>query len=289
LSKEGKLLRTVRLVPHAVKIVSKTESEHSSKLNRDQQNEKALEHTTEDPYSPGNLKDELDRLKRQYDQLCEKYDQLQSEYQALKSSVELEKKRFFERAHKEAEEVKKQAEKKGYDEGFKKGLTDGKTEAERKAREEIDKQVSGLIRILEDCHSAISSSIGSLLKQNMTKLVRLWEKVLKRLLYREVNLDEHVLERLLEQVLKRLSDKEKIIIYLHPTEVTYLQEKLDQYGDLLRGAKHVEFVADDHVDRGSCMVETNLGIYDARWRTQLERMSEEIDRLLAEGQKENDI
>jgi len=123
----------------------------------------------------------------------------------------------------------------------------------------------------------------------MTKLVRLWEKVLKRLLYREVNLDEHVLERLLEQVLKRLSDKEKIIIYLHPTEVTYLQEKLDQYGDLLRGAKHVEFVADDHVDRGSCMVETNLGIYDARWRTQLERMSEEIDRLLAEGQKENDI
>lgn len=289
MSKEGKLLRTVRLVPHAVKIVSKTESEHSSKLNRDQQNEKALEYTTEDPYSPGNLKDELDRLKRQYDQLCEKYDQLQSEYQALKSSVELEKKRFFERAHKEAEEVKKQAEKKGYDEGFKKGLTDGKTEAERKAREEIDKQVSGLIRILEDCHSAISGSIDSLLKQNMTKLVRLWEKVLKRLLYREVNLDEHVLERLLEQVLKRLSDKEKIIIYLHPTEVTYLQEKLDQYGDLLRGAKHVEFVADDHVDRGSCMVETNLGIYDARWRTQLERMSEEIDRLLAEGQKENDI
>lgn len=289
MSKEGKLLRTVRLVPHAVKIVSKTESEHSSKLNRDQQNEKALEHTTEDPYSPGNLKDELDRLKRQYDQLCDKYDQLQSEYQALKSSVELEKKRFFERAHKEAEEVKKQAEKKGYDEGFKKGLTDGKTEAERKAREEIDKQVSGLIRILEDCHSAISGSIGSLLKQNMTKLVRLWEKVLKRLLYREVNLDEHVLERLLEQVLKRLSDKEKIIIYLHPTEVTYLQEKLDQYGDLLRGAKHVEFVADDHVDRGSCMVETNLGIYDARWRTQLERLSEEIDHLLAEGQKENDI
>jgi len=289
LSKEGKLLRTVRLVPHAVKIVSKTESEHSSKLNRDQQNEKALEHTTEDPYSPGNLKDELDRLKRQYDQLCEKYDQLQSEYQALKSSVELEKKRFFERAHKEAEEVKKQAEKKGYDEGFKKGLTDGKTEAERKAREEIDKQVSGLIRILEDCHSAISTSMDSLLKQNTIKLVRLWEKVLKRLLYREVNLDEHVLERLLEQVLKRLSDKEKIIIYLHPTEVTYLQEKLDQYGDLLRGAKHVEFVADDHVDRGSCMVETNLGIYDARWRTQLERMSEEIDHLLAEGQKENDI
>ncbi len=289
MSKEGKLLRPVRLVPHAVKIVSKTESEHSSKLNRDQQNEKALEHTTEDPYSPGNLKDELDRLKRQYDQLCEKYDQLQSEYQALKSSVELEKKRFFERAHKEAEEVKKQAEKKGYDEGFKKGLTDGKTEAERKAREEIDKQVSGLIRILEDCHSAISGSIDSLLKQNMTKLVRLWEKVLKRLLYREVNLDEHVLERLLEQVLRRLSDKEKIIIYLHPTEVVYLQEMLDQYGDLLRGSKHVEFVADDHVDRGSCMVETNLGIYDARWRTQLERMSEEIDHLLAEGQKENDI
>ncbi len=289
MSKEGKLFRTVRLLPHAVKIVSKTESEHSFKSSKDQQDGKVSQHKTENMPDSGNLKEQLDNLKRLYDQLCKKYDQLQGKYGTLENSVELEKKRFFEKVHKEAEEVKKQAEREGYDEGFKRGLTEGKAEAEHKAKEEIVEQVSGLIRILEDCHDAISSSMDSLLKQNTTKLIRLWEKVLKRLLYREVKLDEHALERLLEQVLRRLSDKEKIIIYLHPTEVACLQEKLDQYGDLLRGSRHVEFVADDHVDRGSCMVETNLGIYDARWRTQLERLSEEIDRLLMEGQKENGL
>lgn len=112
MSKEGKLLRTVRLVPHAVKIVSKTESEHSSGLSKDQQDGKVSQHKTESMPDSGSLKEQLDNLKRQYDQLCKKYDQLQGKYRTLENSVELEKKRFFEKVHKEAEEVKRQAEKK---------------------------------------------------------------------------------------------------------------------------------------------------------------------------------
>ncbi|HOM98326.1 MAG TPA: FliH/SctL family protein [Acetomicrobium sp.] len=289
MSKGDKLFRTVHFVPHAVKIISKTNLEHLSKSHRSLVKEDVASDDINGPVSLEELKRKFATLKDQYELLQDKYDQLQCEYEKLKSSLELEKKSFFGKVNEEIEKTKVVAKKEGYDDGFKKGLKEGKSEAEKKAKEEVSRQVSDLIRSLENCHESLSHSMDILLKQNTMKMIRLWEKVLKSLLYKEVELDEEVLERLLEEVLKRLSDKDRIIIYLHPSEVALLQEKIDQFSDLIRGSGHVEFIADDHVDRGSCIVETNLGVYDARWRTQLERLSEEIDRLLAEGQRENDF
>ena len=57
----------------------------------------------------------------------------------------------------------------------------------------------------------------------------------------------------------------------------------DDLLDVLRGIKHFEFLADEQVERGSCLVETGMGIYDARWRTQLEQISTQIRQLLEEG------
>lgn len=53
--------------------------------------------------------------------------------------------------------------------------------------------------------------------------------------------------------------------------------------DSIRGVKFFELLSDDHVDRGSCLIETNLGIYDARWKTQLEQISTEVQGLLEQG------
>ena len=62
----------------------------------------------------------------------------------------------------------------------------------------------------------------------------------------------------------------------------------DNIMDSIRGVKFFELQADDHVECGSCLIETNLGIYDARWRTQLEQISGEIENLLMEGAVRDD-
>jgi flagellar assembly protein FliH len=290
LSDDSKLFKTVRLVPNAVKIISKVNVERLQKSPKESNAEGDVIETSTGEYADFNeLKKDYVALKDKYLSIKEKYEKLREDFDKLKGSLEIEKKNFLEKANREIEATKERAKKEAYEAGFKQGLEEGKEEALRVAKEEAAQEIAGLVGVLEDCCESLSCSMDALLKQNSMKMIRLWEKVLKRLLYREVKLDSEVLERLLEQVLKRMSDKEKVIIYLHPSEVAYLQEKIDQFGDMLRGAKHLEFIADDHVDRGSCMVETNLGIYDARWRTQLERLSEEIDRLLMEGQQENDL
>ncbi|HHZ04883.1 FliH/SctL family protein [Acetomicrobium hydrogeniformans] len=290
MSDDGKLFKTVRLVPNAVKIISKVNIEHLSKSSKETNaDDDVIEMGAGESVDFNERKKDYAALKGKYLSIKEKYEKLRQDFEKLKGSLEIEKKNFLEKANKEIEATKERAKKEAYEAGFKQGLEEGKEEALRVAKEEAAQEISGLVGMLEGCYESLSRSMDALLKQNFMKMIRLWEKVLKRLLYKEVKLDNAVLERLLEQVLKRMSDKEKVIIYLHPSEVAYLQERIDQFGDILRGAKHLEFIADDHVDRGSCMVETNLGIYDARWRTQLERLSEEIDRLLMEGQQENGL
>lgn len=290
MSDDSKLFKTVRLVPNAVKIISKVNAERLQKSPKESNAEGDVIETGTGEYTNFNeLKKDYVALKGKYLSIKEKYEKLKEDFDKLKGSLEIEKKNFLEKANREINATKERAKKEAYEAGFKQGLEEGREEALRVAKEEAAQEIAGLVGILEDCCESLQRSMDALLKQNIIKMIRLWEKVLKRLLYREVKLDSEVLERLLEQVLKRMSDKEKVIIYLHPSEVAYLQEKIDQFGDMLRGVKHLEFIADDHVDRGSCMVETNLGIYDARWRTQLERLSEEIDRLLMEGQQENDL
>lgn len=47
------------------------------------------------------------------------------------------------------------------------------------AKEEAAQEIAGLVGILEDCCESLSRSMDALLKQNIMKMIRLWEKVLK--------------------------------------------------------------------------------------------------------------
>ena len=117
-------------------------------------------------------------------------------------------------------------------------------------------------------------------------MIRLWELVLARLLAREVKLADDPVVPLLREVLLRTSDRERVIIYLNPEDLQEVDRARSVLGDLLRGTEQLDFRGDDHVDRGSCLVETNLGVYDARFRTQLATVAREIDAVLLEGARE---
>jgi flagellar assembly protein FliH len=88
---------------------------------------------------------------------------------------------------------------------------------------------------------------------------------------------------MVESLLKRISDRERIIVYLNPEDVAMIEESKESLMDSIRGVKFFELMSDDHVDKGSCLIETNLGIYDARWRTQLEQASAEVQNLIMES------
>jgi flagellar assembly protein FliH len=53
--------------------------------------------------------------------------------------------------------------------------------------------------------------------------------------------------------------------------------------EIKRVIEEFELIGDATIEKGSCMVETNLGVYDARWKTQLEAIEREIQSLMGES------
>ena len=130
---------------------------------------------------------------------------------------------------------------------------------------------------------SLAESRERLASAHSTQLIRMWEMMLRRMLATMVEMDPGVVERVVHTLLKRISDRERIIVYLNADDVAMIEESKESLMDSIRGVKFFELMSDDHVDKGSCLIETNLGIYDARWRTQLEQISSEVQNLLLES------
>jgi len=267
-----KLLKAVRLIPQAVKVTS---------LNGQQADLRSAERVSEEK------EEEEATLRRTVEQLRRENAALRAELDGERKRLEAERRDMTLKMSQEAEKLREKALREGYEEGYRRGAEQGKIEAIEAVREENIKKISSLVGLLESIHEELKNSLDVLLLANEAKLVRLWEKILSRLLFQRASLDEGLVLRVLKEILARASDRERILIYLNPSDLTYAESHSDELAELLRGVKHLEFIPDGNVDKGSCVVETNLGVYDARWRTQLEQISQELDKVLLEGRAFN--
>jgi len=268
-----KLLKAVRLIPQAVKVTS---------LNEQQADLRSAERVSEEK-----KEEEEATLRRTVEQLRQENAALRTELDEERKRLEAERRNMTLKISQEAEKLREKALREGYEEGYRRGAEQGKIEAIEAVREENIKKISSLVGLFESIHEELKNSLDVLLLANEAKLVRLWEKILSRLLFQRASLDEGLVLRVLKEILARASDRERILIYLNPSDLTYAESHSDELAELLRGVKHLKFIPDDNVDKGSCVVETNLGVYDARWRTQLEQISQELDKVLLEGRAFN--
>ena len=293
LERRRRLYRAVRLIPGAVSIP--VERENSSSFP--EESEKALSGEREIPSgeeiaSPG--AEEMEALRREKEDLEKKLRSLTSKAEASRRRVldveEMMRKREEEFQRKEKalrqeleqtlEKERDTARSQGLEEGRAKGYEEGRQKALEEARGLYAERFGGLVSLLEGAYKKIEEHLESLVEGNQHRLIRMWEAVLRNLLRREVQLNEATAMEVLRSVLQRLTDRDQIMVYLHPSDYDTVANRQEEFADILRGIQHVEFLRDPHVDPGSCLVESSMGIYDARWRTQLEQVGEEVNQVL---------
>ncbi|GHS89757.1 hypothetical protein AGMMS49957_13650 [Synergistales bacterium] len=171
----------------------------------------------------------------------------------------------------------------GHSEGLERGYKDGIEKAKAEISEQYREKFSSLIKSLEGVSLSLESKFAELVEMNKPRMLRLWQDMLEKMLQRELNVTPDAVLDVLSSVLSRLSDKNRILIYVAPEDLEILQDSLKgEFEDVLRGAKRLEVKPDASVDKGSCIVETDLGIYDARWRTQLDQIDGVFEKLLVQ-------
>lgn len=285
------VLRAVRLLPEAVRI-GNAPSGSEDPPERPSSDLSAPDH-------PGDLltqlTDELSLLKKKLEEtekenktLLSRAERFESELSAEKKRLEKDRIEMTDKLEAEALAARGQATSEGFEEGRKTGYEQGIDDARKEAAREAREKIQSMVALLGAVYDSLKEKVDDLADLQMPRLIRMWEFLLSRMLCREAALDEGTARRVLAGVLERISDKDRVFVYLNPEDLEGVQAKKDEFGELLRGVKHLEFTPDRNVDVGSCIVETNLGIYDARWRTQLEQIAAEIDRLFIEGGAEDD-
>ena len=290
-----RVLRTVRLLPQAVKIGMESEAALPLEQGEEQRSNGevgigvAEAPASDEPVRDENreLLDRIEELSRRLDDAERRSEELAREKAEAEAGTDrlreeyAEKERALEaRVLGESERAREEGRLRGEAEGREAGHAEGLRTAKVEVEALYLKKLGGLVSLLESIGARLEADFSELVALNQPRMLRLWFDLLERMLKREVELKPDAVLPVLSDVLARLSDKNSVVIYVSPEDLELLRSNLDQdFEEVLRGVRHLELKPDANVDRGSCIVETGLGVYDARWRTQIEQVDSVIEKL----------
>jgi flagellar assembly protein FliH len=213
-------------------------------------------------------------------ELMEKKASVEADLARVKEAAAQREREMAESIEAAKEQARVEGKTLGHAEGLENGYQEGLKKAGIEVAEQYREKFTGLTDRLEGFSTKLDARFSELVALNEPRMLRLWQEMLEKMLQREMALEPDGVLDALSGVLARLSDKSRVLIYVAPEDLDLLDQSLQgEFGDVLRNVKHLELKSDANVDRGSCIVETNLGVYDARWRTQFDQIDTEIENL----------
>jgi flagellar assembly protein FliH len=174
-------------------------------------------------------------------------------------------KKLIEDAKQYCQQLQSTAEREGFEQGKNLGLEAGKQEAGA-----LMQQAMTLInRILEERRKVY--------EEVEPQVADLALKIAEKIINTEVTLNNEIVLNLIKSNLDKIRDREEIIIRVSQDDYPYVKEHEDDLRRMLDGVKKFRIEADGVIDKGGCMLETNLGNLDSRIDFQLEIMKKAFE------------
>lgn len=186
-------------------------------------------------------------------------------------------------AQAEAEKIKAQAKEEGYQEGFSRGSEDGYEEGEKKGEEAgLAKHAEATARF-ETLFNAAVAEKDAYFTDREAILVELATRIAAKVIAREVDTrPDHVIH-LLRQAVRRLQERSKLIVTLHPDDLEKVSQARADGALSFNGVKQIEFLADDKMVHGGLRIQSSGLTLDAALDSQL---TEIVRGLLEEAYHE---
>lgn len=187
----------------------------------------------------------------------------------IESEREIERGKFdAERMIKEAElkvsEVEHEAYKRGYDAGREEGYREGQAEVMR-----LIDRLGTIVSTAVDIRDDIIRSSEKLMTEMILMIAR---KVIKD----EIVERREVVINNIKEALQRVKDRDRIDIRVNFADLDMTTAHKDELIKMMESLKKVNIYEDSRIERGGCIIETDVGAIDARISTQLEAIEEAI-------------
>lgn len=162
----------------------------------------------------------------------------------------MEDKDLIRSANEEARQIKEDAKKNGYEDGLKQAVTD---------LEDLTKTFASLMNAQEDALNSVADDLAGL-------AVEIAERVIKT----EVSCDDTLITALVRDTIQKVGRKTKtVLVKVHPDNSQALKHSLKD-APIQNLQAEISVMDDPTVDPGGCIVETNSGLIDSSFSTQLE-------------------
>lgn len=150
------------------------------------------------------------------------------------------------------------------EESYQRGLQDGKSLAER-----------GLFNVFKSLRTAAEEMLQTrekLLRDSEDDLLQLSMAVARKIINREVAQDRQIVLRLVGLAIENLSEKDQLVIRVHPDDHALLTSGMKDQVSRDLAAVNFVFKPDPGVEIGSCQIETQRGTVDAGFEAQLDEV-----------------
>lgn len=144
----------------------------------------------------------------------------------------------------------------------------------RQSRDEsqTDPRLSSTLAALQSAADQLHAQRDRWLEQSQNEAVRLGIAIAERLFRRTLVLQPETVLDLVRSALDWTAPSERLRIRLHPED----RELIEAAKGSLLADRNIEFLADDTLSRGDCVLETPNGQTDARLDVVLQRIAEEL-------------
>jgi len=160
--------------------------------------------------------------------------------------------------------IESQAYEEGYTQGRDQGLTleNGKTEP--------------FLAIMRQARSALADHRRMIQKASRRDAVEIAVAMAECLVKHEIRNHPQSAEKILRNALTVVAGQENVKVRVHPHDENLMRAILDDESAEGQVPDHAEIIADRHLQRGGCLIETEFGVVDARIDKQLAVISNDL-------------
>ena len=160
------------------------------------------------------------------------------------------------------DEVRTHAFQEGFAEGEKAGFEAGTKRVEPLIAS-FNQGLEKLKNIRQEIHQAIEKEV-----------VQLALSIAKKIVCHEVKTSAETVVCVAREALSRVENPGKIKVKLNPSDLQFIQDTKSQFSHLLQNVDSVRFEAEDSIQSGGCVIETEMGDIDARIEKQFRAIEE---------------
>ncbi len=152
---------------------------------------------------------------------------------------------------------------KAFDEERKKGFAKGEEEGKAKLAEHMMESISKSIHNLE----AFEEQVIDIVMKALTRILGEMD-------------DKEKITRVVKQSLALVRNQKRVALKVNPSDARILEAEVDEVLKSFPGIGYIDVIADNRIPVGSCMLETDIGVVDARLDVQVEAIRKSLTKSI---------